>query len=273
MTVDRGDHRRKGIVIVGGHRLACAILEALVRQGYNVVLCVLRADDRGEDGIFPSLAARARALGIPFVQPEDFNAPDLPERAVLLGGELVLSLENNRLFKEPWLTSFSHRLRIVNAHFSPLPRYGGYWPEMWAIWNEEKDYGVTIHYVSRRVDAGEIIAQYPVTIADGETRRSLYEKCIDTTLQMVLDRLAALLCGPVPAKEQDLTRRTYFGRELPNGGFVDLTWGPEKIERFFRAMSFYPFPGPKIRIGQQVISTLDEDIPFFRPVTVRTLEP
>jgi len=49
----------------------------------------------------------------------------------------------------------------VNSHYAPLPRYAGYWPELWAIWNDEKDFAVTIHYIDRGVDTGNIIAQYP----------------------------------------------------------------------------------------------------------------
>lgn len=70
---------------------------------------------------------------------------------------------------------------IINIHPSLLPKYGG--EGMWGdhvhrsvLENCEKESGITIHYVNRYYDDGEIIFQTSCEIVEGETVDSLRTK-------------------------------------------------------------------------------------------------
>lgn len=87
--------------------------------------------------------------------------------------------------------------RIVNIHPSLLPKFGG--KGMWGmrvhravVEAGEKESGITVHYVSAAVDAGEVIAQFRCPLDPGETPESLADK-IHTLEQKhfpeVIDRL------------------------------------------------------------------------------------
>ncbi len=264
--------KQKRILLIGGHELGCLCLEHLVKNKYQVVLCIVRKDDDGKDNIFPSLLKLAKRHKIKSIKPQDINEPDILKKVEAAKTDIVFSIHNSAVFYDKWLSLFEKKLGIVNAHHGPLPRYGGFWPEMWAIWNEEKDFGVTLHYVDRGVDSGNIIGQYPVSISNTDTRKTLYEKCTQTTFQLFKDKLDILLAGKIKGQKQDASKRTYYKRELPNGGFVDFNWTQEKIKRFYRAVSFHPFVGPKIQIGDRIISSVDADLPFFKPAMIQSLE-
>lgn len=264
--------KKRRIILIGGHELGCLCLDWLVNNEYCVVLCIGRKDDRSIDQIFPSLLKRAKAYQIQSIQPQDLNNPDVLKTAERINADIVLSFHNNMIFRGGWLKLLDNKLGIVNAHHGPLPRYGGFWPEMWAIWNAEKDFGVTLHYVDRSIDGGDIIGQKPVVISKEDTRKTLYDKCTQATFELFKNYLDPMLTKKVMGRKQDLSKRTYYKRELPNGGFVDFTWDQEKIQRFYRAISFYPFVGPKLRIGNRVISSVDEDLPFLKPVRVEQLD-
>ena len=71
--------------------------------------------------------------------------------------------------------------KIINVHPALLPKYGGkgfYGKNVHesVLKNSEKESGMTIHYVTEEVDAGEILIQEKVTIVDGETAESLKGK-------------------------------------------------------------------------------------------------
>ncbi|MBL0309482.1 MAG: phosphoribosylglycinamide formyltransferase [Bacteroidetes bacterium] len=73
------------------------------------------------------------------------------------------------------------RGRMVNIHPALLPAYGGkgmYGMKVHdlVIANEEKESGITIHYVNDRYDEGEIILQKTVDIAKSDTPKTLAEK-------------------------------------------------------------------------------------------------
>ena len=258
----------KNIIIIGGHEQACNMLDHLMTLSYvNVVLCIIRKDDTGQDGIFfPSLLQRARKYNIPTLQPEKLNANEVLNTAHRLNPDLVLSLQNNKIFGEKWLELLENRLGIVNVHYAPLPKYGGYWPEMWAIWNGEKKFAVTMHYVEKGLDTGPIIAQKWFDIDALENRLSLYKKSTDQCFSMLIDNLGKILESKVNAISQSVYERSYFPKSLPNDGFIDLSWDIEMQSRFIRAIAFPGFPGPKIKIGNQTHTILAEDLPFFEPI-------
>ncbi|HEC93074.1 MAG TPA: methionyl-tRNA formyltransferase [Candidatus Atribacteria bacterium] len=60
-------------------------------------------------------------------------------------------------------------LGIINLHPSLLPKYRGANPIFWAIRNGEKEFGITVHYLNEKIDAGDIIMQKKIPIEDHET--------------------------------------------------------------------------------------------------------
>lgn len=71
--------------------------------------------------------------------------------------------------------------RIINLHPSLLPKFGG--KGMWGmnvhravIAAEEKESGITVHYVSREIDGGEIVAQFKCEVTPGDTPETLVAK-------------------------------------------------------------------------------------------------
>ena len=74
--------------------------------------------------------------------------------------------------------------QIINIHPSILPKYGG--PGMWGdnihtkvIENDDKESGITIHYVDSEYDNGEIIAQFKCDLDDSKNLEKLKNKISD----------------------------------------------------------------------------------------------
>ena len=255
----------KKVIVVGGHEQACNTTNYLIENNLaKVVLIIARKDDEGEDGVFPSLLKVSRNFDIPSLKPNSLNSNSVIQVVKTMDADLVLSLQNNMLFSSDWIKLFENKLGIVNIHYSPLPKYSGYWPEMWAIWNCEENFGVTMHYVSDGIDTGPIINQKFFKIIENETRFSLYKKSGNACFELIKQNLPKILIKKQKTKIQDKNLRTYFKKSLPNNGILDLSWDSEKKSRFIRAISFPGFPGPKIKIGENTYTILQEDMMFFK---------
>jgi phosphoribosylglycinamide formyltransferase-1 len=76
-----------------------------------------------------------------------------------------------RLISTPILRRFERH--IVNIHPSLLPKYRGKDAIGQAIAADDKMMGITIHYVDEGMDTGEIIAQFPFEVKDGEDRTTI----------------------------------------------------------------------------------------------------
>lgn len=71
--------------------------------------------------------------------------------------------------------------KIVNIHPSLLPKYGGkgmygHYVHEAVIQNNEKQSGITIHFVNQHYDEGQIIAQFHCEINDSDTPETLSKK-------------------------------------------------------------------------------------------------
>ena len=109
----------KKILIVGGHEQAVLMLEHIFNNNLGkIVACVCREDDHGEDGIFPSLAKAANEYCVPVLYSDDLNSNKFFNRVAEYEADVVLSLQNNRLFNNQWVDYYSNKLGIINIHYS-----------------------------------------------------------------------------------------------------------------------------------------------------------
>lgn len=92
----------------------------------------------------------------------------------------LIVLAGFMLFIPPFLIdNYPHR--IVNIHPSLLPKYGG--KGMYGMHvheavkeNNEKESGITIHFVNNEYDRGEIIAQYSTPVSPDDSAEEIAEK-------------------------------------------------------------------------------------------------
>lgn len=88
--------------------------------------------------------------------------------------DLLVSVQCSHIFTEEELSFFP--LGGINLHLAPLPRYRGCNSISHAIINQDKYYGVTLHWMDCKVDRGPILDIEPVKIDDTDTAWTLYKK-------------------------------------------------------------------------------------------------
>ncbi|HEY2932795.1 MAG TPA: formyltransferase family protein [Acidobacteriota bacterium] len=138
------------------------------------------------------------------------------------------------------------RLGCFNLHPGPLPRYAGLNAPSWAIYRGEPQHGVTVHRMEPEIDTGPIAFQALFDIDDNDTGLSLAARCITKGVPLMLRLINAAAADPqsIPRIEQDLTKREYFGREVPCNGKVSWSRPAREILNFIRAADYFPFPSP-----------------------------
>jgi len=151
------------------------------------------------------------------------------------------------------------RVGSYNLHPGPLPRYAGLNAPSWAIYRGEREHGVTLHKMLAGIDTGAIAYQALFAIDESDTGFSVSAKCIKFGLELVKKLLDAAAIGPdqIPAIQQDLSRREYFGRGTPDDGWLDWSRSARAVFNFVRAADYSPFPSPwkipRSRLGEEEI--------------------
>lgn len=127
-------------------------------------------------------------------------------------------------------------------HDSLLPKYRGFSPTVWAMINGERETGVTLFRAAADYDAGDIVEQVSVPIAESDTIEMLVEKVSLTYLDIAERNFAILLDGTVACYPQNHDEATYTCKWTPADAQIDWRNGSREIYNLIRATS-EPYPG------------------------------
>ena len=91
----------------------------------------------------------------------------------------------------------------INVHASLLPKYRGAAPIQWSIIDGEKETGVTIMYMEKGLDTGDMIDKVVVPIDAKETGESLHDKLAAAGGPLLLEVLEKLEAGTAVRTRQN----------------------------------------------------------------------
>jgi methionyl-tRNA formyltransferase len=101
-------------------------------------------------------------------------------------------------------------LGAVNFHPSLLPRCRGCHPIFWTLASGETQGGVTAHFMTEQVDAGDIIAQIPLELTHDDDYGSLYRRAMLASADLVGKVESFFIAGGGRGEPQDHARATRF---------------------------------------------------------------
>jgi methionyl-tRNA formyltransferase len=227
------------VLFFGYSQIGYRTLELLHERGDEVVGVVTHRDDPRENRWYrtPAEAAAARRLPVWYSDDLADGGVELTRR---LAPDLVLSVFYRQILPDGVLAAA--RLAAVNLHPSLLPAYRGRAPLNWVLVQGETETGVTLHHMTGRADAGDMVAQRAVPIVPRETALTLYGKLEEAGIALLRETLPRIADGTAPRLPQDESKVSKFGRRTPDDGRIDWSWPAERIDRLVRAVA-PPWPG------------------------------
>jgi methionyl-tRNA formyltransferase len=234
------------IVVLGYADVGHACLGLLLERGANVVAVYTHRDTPGETIWFPSVGKLAHDAGVPVRLDEDLRTPRGLTDLRALAPDLVLSFYYREIVPVDAL-ALPH-LGAFNMHGSVLPKYRGRAPVNWAVALGERETGATLHVMTRRADAGDIVDQEAVPIGPDDLAADVQARVRDAAVRVLARQFDALLAGKAPRRPQDHSAATKFGRRKPQDGLIHWTHAAEDIHNLVRAVS-HPYPGAFAPIG------------------------
>lgn len=113
------------------------------------------------------LAATCARLGIPCVDVRDVNGAEFQARLAASGAELIVSFHFDQILSEATIRTPPRG--GINVHAGLLPQHRGPVPTIHALLDDPVAFGVSIHRLVPRIDAGELLAQAPMADEPGLT--------------------------------------------------------------------------------------------------------
>ena len=232
------------VVVVAEESAGAQTLDALrtAPESPEIVAVVTGTEPEGRRRAL--VAAAATRHGLDVVSASTVRSGSFAKTIRVLGVDLLLNVHS--LFVLDSDVVRAPRIGSFNLHPGPLPEYAGLNAPSWAIYHGEAMHAVTVHWMEARIDTGPVAYRASVAVEAADTGLSLTAKCVRHGVPLLLDLVADAARNPtaIPAHQQDLRRRRYFGREVPNEGRLVWDESAEQIVRFVRAADYGPFDSP-----------------------------
>lgn len=206
------------ILFMGTPEFAVTSLRRLVKDGHTVCGVFTQPDkpkNRGHKLSFSPVKEYALTEKIPVYQPLSMRSGEALSLVRDLAPELIVVAAYGKILPEEIL-GVPH-YGCINVHSSLLPKYRGAAPINWAILNGEKESGVSIMYMAKELDAGDVILQKSTPIGEEEDAQSLTARLADLGAGALSQAVASLADGTAARVPQDASLHTYapmLGREM-----------------------------------------------------------
>jgi methionyl-tRNA formyltransferase len=196
------------------------------------------------DRLDPVLREQAGNHRIPWITHPSVNSGDFLQVIARYECDLFVSMSFNQIFRKQLIEY--PRLGTINCHAGKLPFYRGRNILNWALINDEKEFGITVHYVDEGIDTGDILAQRVFPITDQDDYATLLECAYAGCAELLYETIKNLQGGHASRLAQFKVHPLGSYCTCRIAGDERLNWhqGSRDIFNFVRALCR---PGPEAR--------------------------
>lgn len=241
------------ILFMGTPEFAVASLKRLVEDGHDVCGVFTQPDkpkNRGHKLMFSPVKEYSLTKNLEVFQPlkmRDGEALGIVER---LAPELIVVAAYGKILPEEILNA--PKYGSINVHSSLLPKYRGAAPINWAILDGETETGVSIMYMAKELDAGDVILQKRTPIGAEEDAQELTARLAELGAEALSETVTALADGTAARTPQDESCQTYASMLSKAMSPVDWTRSAHEISCQVRGLIPWPCATTDVISGEVI---------------------
>ena len=229
------------VVFMGTPDIAATCLKKILADGFEVVGVYTQPDrpkGRGMKLVASPVKEIALAAGIPVFQPENFRQEETVEQLRALKPDVCAVVAYGRILPQKVLDVPAYG--CINIHASLLPKYRGSAPYQWAVLDGLTETGVTAMYLTREMDAGDIIDVSKTPIGENETAGQLLDRLAVLGADLLSKTLTRFENGKVPAVPQNEAEVSYAPMLDKTMCPIDWTKTAQQVHNHVRGL--HPWP-------------------------------
>lgn len=257
------------VVFMGTPEFAVPILQSLIDNPEYDVQAVLTQPDHhiGRKRTLHQSPVKelAEQYNIEVLQPAKLSKSPEMEKIINLQPDLMITAAYGQFLPTKLLAAA--KIAAINVHGSLLPKYRGGAPIQYSIINGDKETGVSIMYMVKKMDAGDIISQRSIPIEDTDDSGTMFKKISLLGRDLLLETLPKLINGDVKPVAQDPDKVVFSPNITSEQEQIDFRLPARLIDAKVRGLR----PAP---LGNMVIDGLRTKIYDVAPLEEKTdLEP
>lgn len=257
------------VVFFGTPIFSAEILKDLIEKGLDIVAVVTQPDKlQGRHLKLQEPAVKKMAQlvapSIPIIQPEKISTQQFYELIEPLNADLFVVVAFGQIFPVKLLEM--PRLGCVNVHTSLLPKYRGAAPIERCLMEGEAETGVSVMYMVKALDAGDVLATKKVKILPEMNAQDLTIDLCRSSKDILYPTLLRLNEGKVCAVAQNNEQVTYAKKVTQKD--AQVSWGMPALSIYNQYRGVSPKPGAwcfcqirgkdtRVKLIEMAISTLE----------------
>lgn len=245
--------KNKKVIFMGTPDFAVPILEKLIDLT-NVVLVVTQPDrevGRKKEIKFSPIKEVALKNNIEVFQPErirlDYN------KILNVEADIIVTCAYGQIIPEILLDAPEYG--AINVHASLLPKYRGGAPIHRAIINGEDKTGITIMYMDKGMDTGDMISKIECEISLLDNVGSLHDKLSSLGAKLLEESLPSIFAKTNKREKQNAEDATYAPTIKREDEIIDFTLTGKEIINKIRGLN--PWPLANFILNDKEIKVLE----------------
>lgn len=229
------------IIFAGTPDFALPAMRALLASEHSVCAVYTQPDrpaGRGRSLTASPVKQLALAADIPVFQPQTLNADSDIRQFDNLKADLMVVVAYGIIL--PQAVIDAPKLGCVNIHGSLLPRWRGAAPIQRALMAGDRETGVTIMRVVKKLDAGDMLLKEVCEILPEDTSKTLHDRLAEMGAHALVKVIDQLECGTAIAEPQDESLVTYASKLHKGEALLDWNASAAYLERQVRGLNPWP---------------------------------
>lgn len=230
--------RNTKVIFMGTPDFAVPVLEGLL-ENTNVIMVVTQPDK--EVGRHHELAPTpikkvALEHNVPVFQPTKIR--NEYEEIINAGADIIITCAYGQIIPEVILNA--PKLGCINVHASLLPRLRGGAPLHHALIDGEEKTGITVMYMDKKMDTGDIISTKEYIIKDTDNVGNIHDTLSQMGKELLLETLPSIIEGTNNRTPQNHEEATYAWNITREEEHIDFNRPAKEIYNQVRGL--YPWP-------------------------------
>ena len=227
------------VIFMGTPEFCVPILDFLIKD-YNVIAVVTQPDKevgRKHEIIYSPIKKKALEHNIKVIQP--IKIKEEYKEIIDLNPDIIITCAYGQIIPEVILDF--PKYGCINVHASLLPNLRGGAPIHKAIINGYDKTGITIMYMDKTMDTGDMISKVEVNIYDDDTAESLHDRLMKVSVPLLKETLPSIINGTNKRQKQNNSLATYAYNVSRQEEYVNFNRSSKEIYNQIRGL--YSWPG------------------------------
>jgi methionyl-tRNA formyltransferase len=235
------------IIFMGTPEFAVPSLSALIRAGYEIPLVVTQPDrpsGRGHKLTPPPIKTLALQNNLEVFQPDSLRkSPEAVAKIRAVPCDFLVVVAFGQILPQEILDH--PRQAPLNVHASLLPMYRGAAPIARSVLEEESETGISIQWMVKELDMGDVLFQLPCLIENNDTSESLHDRLKVLGANALLSTLEQFSKQSFRRSPQNPRIGSYAPKLSREEALIDFHQNAHRVHR--QIMGLNPWPGAECR--------------------------